>query len=146
MKFIVKEDTKLLEFLFENIKNKSKNSIKNMLTTKLVKVNNNMVTRYDFSLKENDTVEIIKKINDEIDIIYEDSDLIVVDKPYGLLTISTEKEHDKTLYKYVSNYMKKINKNLKIFIVHRLDKDTSGIVVFAKNENLKNYYKTIGIK
>ena len=137
MKFIIKEEQKLLDFLMKNIKNKSKNNIKNLLTNKMIKVNNIVITKYDYILKINDIVQIIKKVSENIDIIYEDNDLIVVDKPSGLLTISTEKENQKTLYKYVSDYIKKQNKNLKIFIIHRLDKDTSGIVMFAKNEKIK---------
>ena len=77
------------------------------------------------------------KSSERIDIIYEDKDIIVVNKPSGLLTVSTEKEKEKTLFHKVYMYIKKKNKNNKIFIVHRLDKDTSGIVLFAKNESLK---------
>lgn len=72
-----------------------------------------------------------------INIIYEDKELLVVDKPAGLLTISTDNEKEKTLYHKVYTYQKKKNKNNKIFIVHRLDRDTSGIVVFAKTEKMK---------
>ena len=75
---------------------------------------------------------------DRLDIIYEDKNLIVINKPSGLLTVSTEKEKEKTLMHKVISYEKKKNKNNKVFIVHRLDKDTSGIVVFAKNMKMKN--------
>lgn len=77
------------------------------------------------------------KNNDKLDIIYEDKEFLVVNKPAGLLTISTDKEKEKTLFHKVYMYIKKKNKNNKIFIVHRLDKDTSGIVLFAKNESIK---------
>lgn len=73
----------------------------------------------------------------KLKILYEDKYIIVVDKPYNLLTISTEKEKERTLYHYVYEYLKK--KNNKVFIVHRLDKDTSGIVLFAKDEKTKLY-------
>ena len=69
-------------------------------------------------------------------IIYEDKYLIVVEKPAGLLTISTSKEQENTLYHQVHEYLR--SKNTKIFIVHRLDKDTSGIVLLAKSEKVKN--------
>jgi len=75
----------------------------------------------------------------KLDILYEDKFLIIVNKPANLLTISTEKEKEKTLFHYVYDYLKKKNKNNKVFIVHRLDKDTSGIVVFAKDEKTKFY-------
>lgn len=75
---------------------------------------------------------------DKLDIIYEDKDLLVINKPSGLLTIATEKEKENTLFHKALVYEKKKNKNNKIFIVHRLDKDTSGIVVFAKNMKVKS--------
>lgn len=74
----------------------------------------------------------------KLDIIYEDKTMIVVNKPAHLLTIATKDEKINTLYHKVYEYEKRKNKNNKIFIVHRLDKDTSGIVLFAKNEELKN--------
>lgn len=73
----------------------------------------------------------------KLDIIYEDKELIVVCKPSKQLCISTIKNHEHTLYNEVSSYVKKQNPKNKIFIVHRLDKDTSGIVLFAKNEKMK---------
>ena len=74
-----------------------------------------------------------KKLN----IIYEDKDMIVVDKEAKLLTIATEKERTRTLYHYVLEYEQNKHKSNRIFIVHRLDKETSGIVLFAKNEKMK---------
>ena len=66
----------------------------------------------------------------KLDIIYEDKELLVVNKPSKLLTVGTEKNKEHTLYHEVREYIRK--KNQKVFIVHRLDKDTSGIVLFAK--------------
>ncbi len=73
----------------------------------------------------------------KLDIIHEDKELLVINKPSKLLTISTEKEKYHTRYFEASSYIKKQNPRNKIFIVHRLDKETSGIVIFAKNESLK---------
>ena len=75
----------------------------------------------------------------KLDILYEDKYVIVINKPHNLLTIATAKEKYKTLYSYVYDYLKKKNKNNKVFIVHRLDKDTSGIVILAKDEKTKFY-------
>ena len=75
----------------------------------------------------------------KLDILYEDKYFIVINKPAKLLTIATQKEKEKTLYHYVYEYLKQKNKNNKVFIVHRLDKDTSGIVIFAKDEKTKFY-------
>lgn len=74
---------------------------------------------------------------EKLDIIYEDKFLIVVNKKSGLLTIGTDKEREKTLYNQVYTYLKQKHKSNKVFIVHRLDKDTSGLVVFAKSEKVK---------
>lgn len=134
MNFIVKEEIELLDFLYKNI-NKSKNSIKNILKDNTY-VNDKKISKFNYLLKQNDIVSIKNKI-DDIEIIYEDKDLIVVNKPSNLLTIATNKEKEKTLYHMVSDYIKINNKNNKIFVVHRLDKETSGIVVFSKSEKIK---------
>ncbi len=76
-------------------------------------------------------------MNKKMDILYEDKNLLIINKPSKLLTISTPKEKLKTLYQQASQYVKKQYPKNKVFIVNRLDKETSGIVVFAKNEELK---------
>lgn len=82
----------------------------------------------------------------KMDIIYEDKYLLVINKPTKLLTINDGKT-DHTLYSMAYDYVKKQHKSNKIFIVHRLDKDTSGVVVFAKDEktklNLQNNWNNI---
>lgn len=77
------------------------------------------------------------KKKDKLKILYEDKSIIIISKPSNLLTIGTNKEHNNTLYRKVSEYVKKQHKSNKIFIVHRLDKDTSGIIAFAKTESVK---------
>jgi RluA family pseudouridine synthase len=76
-----------------------------------------------------------------LSILYEDQDILVVDKIHGLLTISTERVREETAYYRLNAYVRKGNSKSKnrIFIVHRLDRDTSGILVFAKNEQAKQY-------
>ena len=74
---------------------------------------------------------------EKLKIVYQDKDIIVVSKDTNLLTIGTERERENTLYHKVLMYERSKHKANKIFIVHRLDKDTSGIIVFAKNENIK---------
>lgn len=128
----VNKEEKLIDYLkqFKNYKTLLKNGS--------VLVNDKIITRYDYMLKVNDEVTINKyNKSKDIKIIYEDKEIIVVDKPYNLLTISNGREI--SLYNLVSEYVKKNNKNNKIFIVHRLDKDTSGLIVFAKNIKAKNY-------
>jgi len=79
---------------------------------------------------------------EKLDIVYEDKYLIAVKKKSGLLTIASTKEKEKTLYNEVSLYVKKQHKSNKIFIIHRLDKDTSGIVLFAKDYKTKEKLQT----
>lgn len=73
----------------------------------------------------------------KLKIIYEDKYLIIVNKSAGEFTISRDNHYDNNLYDEVKTYVKKQNPKNKIFIVHRLDKDTSGLVLFAKNEKVK---------
>ncbi len=75
-----------------------------------------------------------------LSIIYEDRDILVIDKPAGLLTMSTDSEKSKTAYASLTDYVKKgsIRSPHRIFIVHRLDRDTSGLLIFAKTEIAKS--------
>ena len=70
-------------------------------------------------------------------IIYEDNDIIVIDKPAGMLSISTDKESRNTAYRAINDYVKSKHKSNRIWIVHRLDRDTSGVMLFAKSERVK---------
>jgi len=74
-----------------------------------------------------------------MDLIYEDRDIIVVDKPAGLLTMASATENEKTAYHILTDYVRKgcAKSPKRVFIVHRLDKDTSGVVIFAKTEEAK---------
>lgn len=70
-------------------------------------------------------------------ILYEDDDIIALDKPSGLLSMATPNEREETLYHYVLEYLHRSYDFSKVFIVHRLDRDTSGVMVFAKNYQTK---------
>ena len=76
-----------------------------------------------------------------LSILYEDRDILVVDKVSGLLTVSNEKVRCNTAYYLLNDYVRKGNQKSRhrVFIVHRLDRDTSGVIVFSKNENAKRY-------
>jgi len=73
-----------------------------------------------------------------LEILYEDQDIVVIQKPAGLLTVATADEREKTVYAFLRRYLKERNPRQKLFIVHRLDKFASGILVFAKSENVKS--------
>jgi len=76
-----------------------------------------------------------------ITVLYEDHDIIVVDKASGLLTVSNEKVRENTAYYWLTHYVRKGNAKSKhrLFIVHRLDKSTSGVLIFAKTEKAKRH-------
>ena len=141
-KLIVLYNDELFNYLRNNLVSKSKNNIKSLLKNECVYVNNKLVTKYNYIVNKNDVIVIgknIKKDNFNLKIIYEDNDIIVVDKPTKILTISNEKEKEKTLYREVSNYLKKEKK--KVFVIHRLDFDTSGIIMFAKSQKVQQLYQ-----
>ena len=135
LEYRVEEQIELLEYLY-SVVNKSKNNVKTLLKNGNVYVNDKSITKHNYMLNNDDKI-VIKMFNTSLDILYEDEYIIAVNKPSGLLTVSTDKIKDKTLFREVSDYVKKSSKNNKIFIVNRIDKDTSGIVVFAKSERVK---------
>lgn len=146
MKFKVEKQMELMAFLIESLKKQSRNNIKTLLSKEQISVNGKIEKQYNFLLKNNDevTVDWKKNRNDKtpkgIKIIYEDNDIIVVEKEEGILSISTDtkKTNERTVYKLLTDYIKSKDRKNRIFIVHRLDKDTSGVMIFAKNEEIKN--------
>lgn len=146
MKIIVNNNGELLEYLYNNL-DMPKKKVKQYLTHGAIYINNNKITKYNYKVFKGMTIVIDTENKQKLpfDILFEDEHIIVVNKPSGLLSISTPKEKEKTLYHIVSEYLKTKNKNNKVFIVHRLDKDTSGVMLLAKDEKQKNNFKKIGI-
>ncbi len=140
----VKEKDILLDFLRKELKSKSRNNIKSALSRGDISVNKKLVKKFDFALKSGDIVTVGENkpaffsINPIVEILYEDNEIIVISKPHGLLSMATDKERDNTAYHYVTEYVKLKHKNNRVFIVHRLDRDTSGIIMFAKNPQIKS--------
>ena len=141
MKLVVNKNSELLEFLYERL-DMPKKRVKQYLVHGAVYVNEERVTQYNYPLVAGQKITIDTNSkhlkNFPFSIIFEDDHLLVVNKPSGLLTIATEKERERTLYHIVRDYVLSKNPRGRIFIVHRLDKDTSGIVLFAKDEKTKN--------
>lgn len=141
MKLVVNKNSELLEFLYERL-DMPKKRVKQYLVHGAVYVNEERVTQYNYPLVAGQKITIDTNSkhlkNFPFSIIFEDDHLLVVNKPSGLLTIATEKERERTLYHIVRDYVLSKNPHDRIFIVHRLDKDTSGIVLFAKDEKTKN--------
>lgn len=120
----------------------SNKKIKVLIKRKMVMVNGEVTTNSSLLVKKGDRIEISynKKTMPlyNFDILYEDDDLIAINKPSGLLSISNDKEKVITAYRMVSDYVKKEHTGKFIFVVHRLDQDTSGILLFCKNEEIRD--------
>ena len=140
--FTVNKEISLIEAIYEFKKDLSKKSIKNFIKNKMITINNEIITNSSYLLKNGDIVSICyeKKVipNYNLDILYEDEYIILINKPCGLLSISNDKEKEITAYRMVSDYVKTKNKKNFIFVVHRLDQDTSGILMFCKNEKIRD--------
>lgn len=140
----VRDEIILMPFLLQRLKQKSRDNIKSLLRNKRVLVNGQAVTQFNHPLIPGDRVEvrweaaIEGSINRNLSILYEDDHLIVIDKHSGLLTIATDKEKDRTAYTMLSSHVKLQNPANRIFIIHRLDRDTSGVMMFAKSERVQS--------
>lgn len=141
----VEKPSELLEFLIAAQPSKPKGKVKSEMEHGLVSVDGRTVTGYNYPLKSGQTVKIgvyVPKFKRDIpkalDIIYEDDELLVINKPAGMLAIANEKERDMTAYHLAMEYVRGRNSHNRIFVVHRLDRDTSGVLVFAKNETIKH--------
>lgn len=141
--FTVKEPAELLAFLLASISDRGRNSIKSMLARGQISVNDRVVTAYNFPLQPGQTVSINKeKIVEEapfigLSIMHEDEDIIVIRKDAGLLSIASDKESELTAYRQLMAHVRMDNPNNRIFVVHRLDRDTSGVMMFAKSKEIQ---------
>jgi len=145
-KFKVKQEDKLLEFLFANLNGWSKKKIKERLKSSTVEVNGKVTTKHNFALKPQDIVEVganKKRVVQEpiknLEILYQDDYIIAINKPHGLLsvaTISENKRHALAILREQLTRNKKRN-SVKIFPVHRLDRDTSGVLLFATSKSIR---------
>lgn len=139
----VDRETTLLEFLFSSMPQRKKTSVKELLKHNSVMVNSLVTTQFNYPLNPGDVVKVNLTrefpvfYNRRLKIVYEDDDVIVANKGYGLLSMGTEKIHEGTAYSILKDYLKWVDPRNKIFIIHRLDRDTSGLMMFAKNIEVK---------
>ena len=139
----VKEESKLMDFLIMSMPQRKRTTIKNLLSHNQVAVNGVPTTQFDTPLAPDDEVKVNLSrefrvfFNRRLKLVYEDDDIIVVNKGYGLLSMGTDKIKDGTAYSILRDYLKWKDPRNKIFIVHRLDRDTSGLMVFAKSVEAK---------
>ena len=145
--FKVKEQNELMKFLIENLPNKNRNNIKSLLKNKQVLVDGAAISQFNHPLNPGQEVMITEsRFSDKdmkgIKVVYEDEYLIAIEKASGILSIATDKEREKTAYNIVKNYVKSRNPLEKLFIVHRLDRETSGVMIFAKTEEMQQILQT----
>ena len=143
--FKVQQEDKLLNFLFSTLNGWSKKKIKERLKSATVAVNGEVTTKYDFPLSADDIVEVgvIQKAKNRVltlknvEILYQDSDIIAINKPAGLLSVGTTKETKQHALALLRNQLSRGKRDVKIFPVHRLDRDTSGILLFATSKEIR---------
>ena len=150
-------------FISNNKKDLSRTRIKNLILNKKLKINKKTITDPSKKICADDLINLeipepkktsLKKYNFKLDIVYEDKDLLIVNKPSGISMHPGAGDYDKTLVNALMHYDSKnlsnIGDELRPGIVHRIDKDTSGLVVIAKNnishEKLSNQFSEHSIK
>jgi len=142
-KFQVTENTELMVFLIAKMPHKSRINIKSLLRDKQVLVDGKATSQFNHPLVAGQEVQIkaLKSHQEKpykgLNVIFEDQYLIVINKEAGLLSIATDREKDQTAYSILSEHVKKENPNNRIFIVHRLDRETSGVMIYAKSEKIQ---------
>ena len=138
------EPQRLLDFLIAAMPQRKRTTIKDYLKHNQVMVGDSVTRQWDYPVGPDDVVSVNTTrefqvfSNPRLKIVYEDDYIIVVDKGYGLLSMGTDKIKDGTAYWLLRDYVKRKDPRNKIFIVHRLDQHTSGLMMFAKTEEAKN--------
>lgn len=139
----VKEATTLMPFLLEAMPQRKRTSVKELLRHNQIAVNGIPTTQFNAPLAPGDEVKanLVREFkvfyHRRMKLVYEDDDIIVVNKGYGLLSMGTDKVKEGTAYSILRDYVKWSDPRNKIFIVHRLDRDTSGLMMFAKSIEAK---------
>jgi 23S rRNA pseudouridine1911/1915/1917 synthase len=140
---VVTEQMELMKFLLEKLSSKGRNHIKGILARGQVSVEGKKTTKYNHLLEIGQKVIISwslvedeKSING-LKILHEDQDVIVINKEAGLLSIASEKEKKETAYHLLMEHVRKSNPKNRVFVVHRLDRDTSGIMMYSKSKEIQ---------
>lgn len=140
----VNKASTLLEFLQEKMPEASKNKLKSFLSRRIVFVNKKIISHPEHPLERGMLVQIDhnKHRNEEfkckeLTILYEDAYLIVIDKKAGVLSIATGKNKGKSAHAILTHYVKRSNHRNLVYLVHKLESDESGLMIFAKDEQTK---------
>lgn len=140
----VTEPMELMDFLMKKMAGISRTRVKALLTNRVVLVDNNIQTQYNFPLLRGMKVQVSKEKHKHefrhpmLKILYEDAYIIVVEKKEGLLSVASEHQKERTAQHILTEYVKRQNRNNRVFVVHRLDRETSGVMMFAKDEKTQH--------
>lgn len=143
LEFTPPADARLLDFLYQAMPDRKRTTVKDYLRHRQVMVDGNVTSQWDTPvgpaslIRVNTSREFQTLANPRLRIVYEDDDIIVVNKGYGLLSVGTDTKREGTAYSILRDYVKRVNPRNKLFIVHRLDQHTSGLMLFAKTEQAK---------
>lgn len=141
--FTVKEPCELMDFLMKAKDGISRTTAKSLLSKRQVYVENVITTQYNYPLKPGMKVQFSKDKGKKefrsnlLKIVYEDAYILVVEKREGVLTIGTDTQKERTAHSILNEYVQRSGRQHRVYVVHRLDKDTSGLLVFAKDEKTK---------
>lgn len=133
--FAVTEPAELMDFLLKKMAGVSRTRVKAFLSNRVVLVDNNIQTQYNYPLKPGMKVQVSKEKNKHefrhpmLKILYEDAYLIVVEKKEGLLSVATDRQKERTAQHILNEYVKRQHRGNRVFVVHRLDRETSGIIM-----------------
>lgn len=140
----VTEPDELMAFLIKKMDGVSRTRVKALLSNRVVLVDNVIVTQFNHPLKPGMKVQISREKNKHefrhpmLKIVYEDAYLIVVEKKEGLLSVATDHQKERTAQHILSEYVKRTHRNNRVFVVHRLDRETSGLMMYAKDEKTQH--------
>ena len=140
----VPETTTLLAFVEKRLADHSKTKVKSMLKHNQFAVNSMPTSQFDTPLEDGDKVSVnfTKSFrvfsSPRIKLVYEDNDILVINKGYGVLSMGTDNIKEGTAYSIMREYVKYSDPRAKVFIVHRLDRDTSGLMMLAKTMEAKD--------
>ncbi len=145
--YTVSQETALLPFLLETLKGKSRNNVKSLLSGRLITVDGKPTSQYNTVLYPGQIVTVLsvpapKNSALPFPILFEDENLIVVNKPSKLLTVSAGQETQNTAYRMVTDYVRSQHIDNRIFVIHRLDRDISGVLMFARNPETKEQFQS----
>ena len=131
LEYTVETGGPLLPFLLERVRG-SRNHVKSLLTRGQVEVDGKRITRHDHPLSPGQRVRLLAALRPAapFPVLYEDGRILVVDKPAGLLSMAM-----------ATDYVRQSDPRGRVFIVHRLDRDTSGVLLFARDEETKRAYQ-----